>query len=319
MHANGVHIRNRLLEHQTVKLAVKIDVDSLRGTRIGVPRLVELLETQAAGATFLFSVGPDRSGTHLGRLFRRGMPGRLWRTMGIRNYGFLTFLYGSLIPGPDIGNRCADVMRSVRESGFETGVRAFDQIEWQENIALRNSQWIARQMELAHARYERIVGEPPRVHGAAGWQMNRYAYRFTQRLDFAYGSDTRGTHPFIPVYQAEIIACPQLPTTLPTLDELIGQNGINRKNIVEYVLELTKESGPWGHVFTGNAAFEGLKLLPEFEQLLRGWRQQGYEIVSLHDYMVSFDTQELPCHEVIIGTVAGRPGTVALQGKEFLT
>lgn len=124
MHANGVQIRNRLLEHQTVKLAVKIDVDSLRGTRIGVPRLVELLETQAAGATFLFSVGPDRSGTHLGRLFRRGMPGRLWRTMGIRNYGFLTFLYGSLIPGPDIGNRCADVMRSVRESGFEKIGRA---------------------------------------------------------------------------------------------------------------------------------------------------------------------------------------------------
>lgn len=301
-----------------MKLAIKIDVDSLRGTRVGVPRLAELLETQAAGATFLFSVGPDRSGRYIDRLFRRGMPGRLWRTFGIRNYGMFTYLYGSVFPGPDIGNRCAGSMRAVRDSGFETGVRAFDQIEWQQNIARRDAEWIARQMSLARSRYERVFGEPPRVHGAAGWQMNRHAYRFTQRLDFAYGSDTRGTHPFIPVYQAEVIACPQLPTTLPTMDELIGRNGVNKTNIVDRVLDLTKEPGPWGHVFTANAAFEGLRLLPQFEQLLQGWRRQGYDLVSLHDYMVSFDTRELPCHEVTTGTVDGRPGTVAMQGKEFL-
>ena len=70
---------------------------------------------------------------------------------------------------------------------------------------------------------------------------------------------------------------------------------------------------------SANAAFEGLKLLPQFEELLSGWRQQGYEIVSLHDYMLSIDTRELPYHEVITGTVPGRPGTVALQGKEFLS
>lgn len=305
-------------ELYVVKLAIKIDIDSLRGTIKGVPRLTNLLETHAAGATFLFSVGPDRSGRHISRLFHRGMPGWLWRTKGIRNYGMLTFLYGSLLPGPDIGNRSGEVMCAVRDGGFETGVRAFDQIEWQHNIAQRKPQWVNQQMNLARSRYEHIFGEPPRVHGAAGWQMNRNAYRLTQRLDFDYSSDTRGSHPFIPVYEAEIVACPQLPTTLPTLDELIGRNGITRDNVVEHVLALTKEPAAWGHVFTANAAFEGLKLLPQFEQLLLGWRQQGYEIVSLQDYMASIGTKELPRHEVISGMVAGRPGTVALQGKEFL-
>ena len=42
-------------------------------------------------------------------------------------------------------------------------------------------------------------------------------------LGFRYASDTRGTHPFIPVVRAEIVGCPQFPTTLPTLDELIGR------------------------------------------------------------------------------------------------
>ena len=246
------------------------------------------------------------------------MPRRLWRTKAIRDFDIPALLYGGVVPGPDVGERCAQTMRDVRDSGFETGVRAFDQIEWRRHIGRRDSRWIERQMSLAQSRYENIFGEAPRVHGAAGWQMNRSAYRYTQRLDFAYCSDTRGSHPFLPVYEAELITCPQLPTTLPTLDELIGRDGIGRNNVVEHVLGLTKEMRSWGHVFTANAAFEGSKLLPEFEQLLQGWRQQGYDIVSLHDYMRSFDVRELPCHEVSTGTVAGRPGMVALQGKEFL-
>ena len=74
------------------------------------------------------------------------------------------------------------------------------------------------------------------MHGAAGWQMNRHAYRLTQLLGFGYCSDTRGSQPFVPIYQAEIVACPQLPTTLPTLDELIGMDGIDADNVADHLL-----------------------------------------------------------------------------------
>ena len=47
-------------------LALKVDVDTYRGTCEGVPRLVELLKKYGAQATFLFSLGPDPvSYTHL--------------------------------------------------------------------------------------------------------------------------------------------------------------------------------------------------------------------------------------------------------------
>jgi undecaprenyl phosphate-alpha-L-ara4FN deformylase len=51
--------------------------------------------------------------------------------------------------------------------------------------------------------------------------MNRHALRLTQRLGFCYASDCRGNFPFIPVIDGELVHCPQLPTTLPTLDELL--------------------------------------------------------------------------------------------------
>ena len=53
-------------------LALKIDVDTLRGTREGVPNLVELLRRHGVGATFLFSVGPDHTGRAIRRVFRPG-------------------------------------------------------------------------------------------------------------------------------------------------------------------------------------------------------------------------------------------------------
>ena len=38
-----------------MKLALKVDVATLAGTRDGVPRLLEILARHQAGATFLFT------------------------------------------------------------------------------------------------------------------------------------------------------------------------------------------------------------------------------------------------------------------------
>jgi undecaprenyl phosphate-alpha-L-ara4FN deformylase len=71
------------------KLALKIDVDTWRGTLQGVPRLVEILRRHRAGASFLFSLGPDHTGRAIKRVFRPGFMKRCsappWcRTMASR-------------------------------------------------------------------------------------------------------------------------------------------------------------------------------------------------------------------------------------------
>ena len=301
-----------------MKLALKIDVDTYRGTLEGVPRLVECLRQHHAGATFLFSLGPDHTGRAIKRVFRPGFMKKVSRTSVVEHYGFKTLMYGTLLPGPDIGRKCADILRGVRDCGFEVGIHTWDHIRWQDGVEHADAPWAAKELDLACKRFEEVFGEPARTHGAAGWQMNAHAVRLTQRLGFDYSSDCRGSHPFIPVQKGEIVACPQLPSTLPTLDELIGVDGITVDNVHEHVLKLTRNAPPTGHVYTLHAELEGMKLLPVFERLLEGWTAQGYELTSTRSQFEDLDVSRLPRCEIIRGEIPGRSGTLMLQGPEFL-
>lgn len=299
------------------KIALKVDVDTYRGTLIGVPRLVELLRQQRAGATFLFSLGPDHTGRAIKRVFRPGFFGKVSRTSVVSHYGVKTLMYGTLLPGPDIGRGCRDILVGTRDAGFEVGIHCWDHVRWQDGVEKADALWTAREMHHAVDRHAEIFGEAPHVHGAAGWQMNVHALRLTQQLGFAYSSDCRGSHPFVPIWNGEIVLCPQVPTTLPTLDELIGLDGATEENVHERLLALTRE--PRDHVFTLHAELEGMKLLPILERLLAGWREQGHEIVAMTDIASGLNIASLPRHEMIRGEIPGRSGTLMLQGEEFLS
>lgn len=295
------------------QLALKVDVDTYRGTCEGVPRLIEALKKHGAQATFFFSLGPDHTGRAIWRVFRPGFLGKVSRTSVREHYGIKTLLYGTLLPGPDIGRNCADIMRSVRDAGFEAGIHCYDHVRWQDHVASKDAGWTQREMQRAVERFAEVFGEAPKAHAAAGWQINRHALRQLQRLGFDYSSDTRGTHPFIPTWNAEIIACPQLPTTLPTLDEIVNRNGITLENVARHLLQLTANPAADGHVFTLHAELEGGKWMPVFEQLLGGWKEQGYELVSLRQYLEGIEGV-LPRCEVEMREVDGRVGTLAVQG-----
>lgn len=300
-----------------MKLALKIDVDTLRGTREGVPRLVDLLQRHGAGATFLFSLGPDHTGRALRHAFRPGFIGMTHRTGVVSRYGLRTLLYGTLLPGPDIARRGGDIMRSVRDAGFETGIHGHDRFRWQDQVARAGAAWVEAEMQKAVDRHVDVFGEPPRIHGAAGWQMNAHALRLTQRLGFDYCSDGRGRSPHLPVWNAELIRCPQIPTTLPTLDELVGSDGITPGTVAAHLLERTARS-TGDEVYTLHAEIEGMKLAPVFEQLVAGWKAQGFELVAMRALYDALDPMALPRCEVGLGTVPGRNRTLLVQGDEFL-
>jgi len=301
-----------------MQLALKVDVDTLRGTREGVPRLLELLAKHDLRATFLFSLGPDHTGRAIRRVFRKGFIGKVRRTSVVRHYGVRTLLYGTVLPAPDIGRRAREILRRVRGEGHETGIHCWDHIRWQDGVALADAAWTRREMQRACDRYVDVFKEPPATHGAAGWQMNVHALRLTQELGFAYCSDGRGRYPHLPVWRGELIRCPQFPTTLPTLDELIGTDAITEENVAAHLLARTSEPSPAGHVFTLHAELEGVQLAHAFDQLLSGWKAQGWSLGPVRTLCDGVEPLALPRCETAPAPIAGRSGTVLTQGNEFL-
>jgi undecaprenyl phosphate-alpha-L-ara4FN deformylase len=287
-------------------IALKVDVDTLRGTVEGVPRLLRLLERHGLKATFLFSLGPDHTGWALKRAFRPGFLSKVARTSVLKHYGLRTLLYGVLLPAPDIGRRAAGPMRDCQRAGHECGLHAWDHVVWQDNVRSRNGAWTLRQMSLAYDRFGEILGQAPATHGAAGWQMNEHALSQIDAWGMAYASDGRGDGPFRPVVGGQVLRHVQWPTTLPTFDELIGTEGIDETNVHRTLMRRTESDRD--HVFTLHAELEGGLFARAFEALVDGWYAQGHRLGALSDLHQALGAAPLPQRPLTWGRVPGRSG-----------
>lgn len=296
-------------------IVLKVDVDTYRGTREGVPRLLRLFQSRGVNATFLFSLGPDHTGRALKRVFRPGFMKKVSRTSVLEHYGLKTLLYGTLLPGPDIGRSLGDILRRTEAEGFETGIHCWDHIRWQDGVADADAAWTRRQFRLAADRFQEIFGHAAATHGAAGWQMNASAYFEEEMLGLGYASDVRGKSPFRPVVNGKALACVQLPTTLPTLDELLGIGDIVPDNVHHHLIAASNEETEFGHVYTLHAELEGMRLLPAMERMLDAWQDMGYRIVSLGELYRALDLERLPHHRISTGEVPGRSGLLGIQGE----
>lgn len=291
-------------------IALKLDVDTLRGTREGLPRLLSAFSRARARATILFSLGPDHTGWALRRVFRPGFLGKVSRTSVLSHYGLRTLLYGVLLPGPDIGRVAADSMRTALVDGHEGGIHAWDHVLWQDNVRERGEDWTRSQMTRAWSRYIEVFGQPPQTHGAAGWQMNATAFRQIDDWGLAYASDGRGPRPYVAVIDGVPCHHIQYPTTLPTFDEMLGRDGTDETSLARQLLALTE--GDCDQVFTLHAELEGGQLLGAFETLLAGWTAQGHRLVSLGELHAATRRDLLPLENLRWGDVPGRSGELVI-------
>jgi undecaprenyl phosphate-alpha-L-ara4FN deformylase len=296
------------------RIGLKVDVDTLRGTREGVPRLAALLKKHGMDATFYFSVGPDHTGRAMRRVFRKGFAQKVARTSVLKHYGLKTLLYGVLLPGPHIGRQGGAQMRAVRDAGFEVGLHTYDHVRWQDYVAQATAAWTRAEFERGVYAFERVFGCLPQSHAAAGWQINAYALDLEREYGLRYASDTRGGPAFFPSLAGGASNCPQLPTTLPTFDELLGRDGVDESNIAEALFDLSAAAAdPTLQVFTLHAELEGMRLLDAFESLLLKWHAAGATVTrmaAIHSHAMQ---RPLPTRAVIEGEIPGRSGLLAVQ------
>jgi undecaprenyl phosphate-alpha-L-ara4FN deformylase len=105
---------------------------------------------------------------------------------------------------------------------------------------------------------------------------------------------------------------PQIPVTLPTYDELIGQEGVDETNYNQAILDRIKADAL--NVYTIHAEVEGIVCAEMFEQLIISAKQQGIEFVPLCD-LLDQDYVSWPQDSILNIEMDGREGWLSHQAS----
>jgi len=296
-----------------IRLALKVDVDTDRGTRIGVPNLVRDLQEFEVPASFLFSLGPDQTGRAITRIFRPGFFKKISRTSVVQLYGIRTLLNGTLLPAPHIGRRNTRVMREVRDAGHEVGIHCFNHYRWQDYVNKLPLEGVRAEFIAARAEFLRIFGTEAQTAGAPGWQSNARSRQVYDEASLLYASDVRGTYPFFPCIGGQVFKTLEIPSTLPTFDELLGRPEYPEDKIVAHYMSLLREDRP--NVFTLHAEIEGMSKRPLFRALLAACYNAGVEFIRLDDLARELlrNRDAIPTCDQVPAEIDGRSGNVATQ------
>jgi peptidoglycan/xylan/chitin deacetylase (PgdA/CDA1 family) len=296
-----------------LRLALKVDVDTDRGTREGVPNLLADCREFGVPACFLFSLGPDQTGRAIARVFRPGFLGKVGRTSVVQTYGLRTLLNGTLLPAPHIGRRNAGVMRAVRDAGFEVGIHCYNHYRWQDHLHGMTPAEVRAELGAARDEFRRIFGHDAPAAGAAGWQSTAESRAAYDEAGLLYASDTRGSAPFFPKVGARVFRTLEIPSTLPTLDELLGRPEYPLAKIVPHLLRLLRADAV--DVFTLHAEIEGMRHRALFRALLAAAREAGVAFVRLDDFARELLAQRdrIPVCAQVMAPIDGRSGMVATQ------
>jgi undecaprenyl phosphate-alpha-L-ara4FN deformylase len=293
----------------TIKLGLRIDVDTLRGTRTGVPALEDLLFRYGIIASFFFSVGPDNMGRNIWRLLKPEFLIKMIRSDAASLYGWDILLMGTFFPGPLIGKRCREIIRNIADRGHETGLHAWDHYTWQNRILSFDKEKVTSAIRKGCDELTRITGRVPSCSAAPGWIANDTVLLARERFPFAYNSDCRGSSVFKPVVDGVSLKTPQVPVTLPTYDEVIGKGGITRENYNDHILSMIRPGVL--NVLTIHAEVEGIACLDLFEDFIKKAHTRGISFVPLSRLVD--ESRSLEPSVITLETIPGREGRLAVQ------
>nr|BET44797.1 MAG: 4-deoxy-4-formamido-L-arabinose-phosphoundecaprenol deformylase [Candidatus Aschnera chinzeii] len=297
------------------KIGLKIDVDTYKGTRLGIPNLLNLLNKYNIKASFFFSVGPDNMGRHLWRMCRPSFLLKMIRTRAINLYGLDMLLAGTCWPGKKIFNTCNILMQEVFHEGHEIGFHAWDHYKWQIKINKWDKVSILKELKLGINTLEDYLGIKIQCSAAPGWRINDLGLIIKESFNFHYNSDCRGTHLFRPILNNGLVGTIQIPTTLPTYDEVIGnivKEECYNNFIINKIINNINIS-----IYTIHAEVEGISKLDKFDNLLQRLYNKKFVFCTLNE-LIPKNITTLPYGKIIPSYILGREGWISVQSKDII-
>lgn len=292
-------------------ISLRVDVDTLSGSLTGIPTLLRLLDQHRMQASFYFSFGPDSSGKALRRLFRKGFLAKMRRTKAPQMYGLKTLMYGVLLPAPIIHQQAAGQMRSALEAGHEVGIHAWDHVQYHDLLDRKSREWLQDWYDRSHAAFEKVFGCKAKGAVSPAWRSNDTTLELQEQYALDYAGDCRGTAPFYPIVKGRVLTTLQVPTTLPTLDELYGLDGMSERDVNERVWSLIREDAL--NVYALHTEVEGGMLHGAFDAFLQGLRDREVRARTHADWLPELKAANPPAKSMVRHEVPGRAGWLSFE------
>ncbi len=288
-------------------VALKIEVRSSVGMQSGLPAILQLLESMNIQATIALSHGPDRCGKRFSE--RKAM-----RASGFpfsARYGWSSVLKGRLLPSGKLRLPSKETLDGWSEIGHELIAGSHDPLRWQQRCMKAGAPESIEQFEANFKPFAGSLTSPINAMSSTTGHANRAIIRLEQNRGLLYGSDCAGSHPFWPVWDGEVIRCPQLPVTLPTLENLVAETKIPEQEIATSLSQRILKAPQKDQLFLIQADYEGTRFLPLLEMVLKQLKADGIELGTCKSWLERIEISKLPYHEITQGTSAW--GLPALQ------
>lgn len=276
-------------------LGLKIDVDTYRGMKEGVPRLLKLLRQEGIHATFFLSIGPDASGRAVLQILKNPrFLKKMVQSRAASLYGLRTALYGTLLPSPMIALSFPDLVRRIMAEGHEIQFHAWDHRRWQDELTVRPEDWIREWFKQGIEGFERLTGEKPTAFGAPAWLIDDRVISLLHDFDLNYLSCTRAKEPFI----HEGTNLVEIPSDLPCFEET---------GLSEGERQILASLGGGGiHVLPVHAEVEGGRMGEDFIRLIHCAKKMDYRFMTLRNICPLIERSSLICRHFRLQLLPGR-------------
>jgi peptidoglycan/xylan/chitin deacetylase (PgdA/CDA1 family) len=275
--------------------------------------MLEALNRRGLRCSVFVPGGPDWIGLAVVRMVtQRGYLAKLLRTRAFRTYG-PSAVASLFAPRARRVTQATEALHAAPASGHEIVAHGYAHTTWHNRLHHLGPGTIREHVFRSVKQIEEDLGTSPVGFGGPGWQANLASLLAVDEMGLRFASDTRGTSPFRPRLAGYELKTPQIPTTLPSLDELPGGLPPRPEAVGELYRALSSQDWP---VYCAHAELEGRRYFSFFEELLSRCGELGVEIVPLSALLERYTARhDLPVCEVRQGTVPGRPGIVAVQGE----
>ncbi len=169
---------------------LRIDLESDKGIREGVPRILDLLKKHKVKASFYISMGGE---SNLFEILKYRNKLKSSGERKIRIWKFKDKLRMILFP-KDFVKDNKEILKRIIDEGHELGVHAWKHREWTRGLEKIN---IKNTIEKSIKKYKKIFNKNPISFASPGFNVNNEILEFLEKNNIKFISDLPGENPKI--------------------------------------------------------------------------------------------------------------------------